>query len=139
MKYYVSFVNDSELWLVMPYVSRGTLRSNLRDKFPNGIKDEVLIASILQQIVQALVYFHQKGFMHRDIKADNILVDQTGQLFLGNFFQSTNNSTEKEFIGSPPWMSPEMMAQKNPYTNKSDMWSLGITILELIEGKAPKE
>ena len=77
--------------------------------------------------------------MHRDIKADNILVDENGKLFLGNFFQSTNNSTEKEFIGSPPWMSPEMMAQKNPYTNKSDMWSLGITILELIEGKAPKE
>jgi len=47
MKYYVSFVNDNELWLIMPYVSRGTLRTNLRDKFPNGIKDEVLVASIL--------------------------------------------------------------------------------------------
>ena len=77
--------------------------------------------------------------MHRDIKADNILVHETGQLLLGNFFQSSNNSKETEFIGSPPWMSPEMMAQKEAYTNKSDMWSLGITILELIDGKAPNE
>ena len=77
--------------------------------------------------------------MHRDIKADNILVHESGQLFLGNFFQSSNNSTEKEFIGSPPWMSPEMMSQKEAYSNKSDMWSLGITILEMITGKAPNE
>ncbi len=46
MKYYVSFVNENELWLIMPFMSRGTLRSNLREQYPNGIKDEVLIASI---------------------------------------------------------------------------------------------
>jgi len=67
------------------------------------------------------------------------MVHETGQLFVGNFFQSSNNSSEKEFIGSPPWMAPEVMAQKEAYTNKADIWSLGIMILELINGKAPHE
>lgn len=77
--------------------------------------------------------------MHRDIKSDNIMIHENGELFVGNFFQSSNNATETEFIGSPPWMAPEVMAQKEAYSNKSDIWSLGITILELIEGKAPHE
>lgn len=77
--------------------------------------------------------------MHRDIKADNILVHENGQVLIGSFFHGSNNNTEHEFIGSPPWMAPEVMSQKAPYNNKSDMWSLGITILELIEGKSPLE
>ena len=110
MKYYVSFVYENELWLIMPFMSRGTLRSNLREQYPNGIKDEILIASIAHQIIQAVAYFHNKGYMHRDIKAENILVHENGQLHLANFFHASNNSKESEFIGSPQWMAPEVMA-----------------------------
>ena len=77
--------------------------------------------------------------MHRDIKSDNIMLHENGQILLGNFFHGSNNPTENQFIGTPPWMAPEVMAQQQAYSNKSDMWSLGITILEIINGKAPNE
>jgi serine/threonine protein kinase len=78
LNYYVSFVNEAELWLVMPFIEKGSIKNILKILAPKGIKDEVLVASIMKQIVMGLEYFHSKGFIHRDIKADNILAQANG-------------------------------------------------------------
>ena len=140
--YYVSFVHEQELWLVMPYIEGGSLRNAINLSFPKGIKDEVLLASILKQLVSGIQYFHKMGFVHRDLKGDNVLVHRDGRVLLSDFGVSTavkTGSKEKEFAGSPCWMAPEVMAQKTGYDASADIWSLGITIIEFAEGKAPFE
>jgi serine/threonine-protein kinase OSR1/STK39 len=96
----------------MPYIENGSLSNILRLKFSEGIKDEVLVASLLKQILIGLEYFHSKGFIHRDIKGENILVGQNGKCYLSDFGISTSvKAGEKklEFTGSPCWMAPEVM------------------------------
>ena len=105
-----------------------------------GVKDEVMIATILKQIVEGLAYFHSKGLIHRDIKADNLLVHESGQLLLSNFSLTTSIKYSNKiltFVGSPCWMAPEKIEQKDGYDLKSDIWSLGITALELTSGDVP--
>lgn len=126
----------------MPYIEGGSLRNAINLAFPKGIKDEVLLASIFKQLVSGVQYFHKMGFVHRDLKGDNVLVHRDGRVLLSDFGVSTAIKTgnkEKEFAGSPCWMAPEVMEQKTGYDASADIWSLGITIIELAEGKAPNE
>ena len=86
------------------------------------------------------MYLHSKQLMHRDIKADNILVDQEGSIKISRFTHVTSlKAGEKiiSFVGSPCWMSPEKIEQKDGYDFKSDVWALGITAIELAEGNVP--
>ena len=69
INYYCSFVDETDLWLVMPILEAGSLEDVLKKKFKNGIKDEVLIATILREVLKGLQYFHDCGQIHRDIKA----------------------------------------------------------------------
>ena len=81
-----------------------------------------------------LEYFHSKGFIHRDIKGENVLVNDNGTCFLSDFGISRSvryGEKEKEFTGSPCWMAPEVMEQLDGYDQTADMWSLGITAIEL--------
>lgn len=78
LKYYTSFIHERELWLVMPLIEGGSLFNILNICAKTGIKDEILVASVLRQVVEGLSYFHSKGLMHRDIKAENILVHTNG-------------------------------------------------------------
>ena len=78
LQYYVSFIHEKELWLVMPLIQGGNLSEIIKLQAPKGIKDEVLLASILKQVVDGLVYFHSKGLIHRDHKAENILINDNG-------------------------------------------------------------
>lgn len=82
---HTSFTNEKDLYVVMPLMAAGSLKSILKQKVPNGIKDESLIASVLLQMVEGLVYFHSKQLLHRDIKAENFLLDETGQIKLSQF------------------------------------------------------
>lgn len=83
---YVSFVHQNELWLVMPLVKAGSLENILTHaNSGKGLTDEVLIASILKQVVSGLQYFHSHGHIHRDIKAQNILLHENGQVCLSDF------------------------------------------------------
>lgn len=107
---------------------------------PKGIKDEVLLATILKQLVEAIDYFHQKSLVHRDIRAGNILVHESGRINLSNFTLTTSlkpNERLISFEGSPYHMSPERIEQKEGYDFKADIWSLGITILHLCQGEVP--
>lgn len=85
MHYHTSFTAEKDLYIVMPLMAAGTLKSLIKNRFPNGLKDEVLIASILLQVVEGLSYLHSKQLMHRDIRADNILVDEKGNLKIAKF------------------------------------------------------
>lgn len=114
INYFVSFIDESDLWLVMPILEAGSLEDILKIKFKNGIKDEVLIATLLREALKGLQYFHECGQIHRDIKAQNILVGSDGSLHLSDFGVSAHVKTGQKrqtFVGSPCWMAPEVMEQ----------------------------
>jgi len=75
VSYYVSFIDASDLWLVMPLLQCGSIVDIINMKYPTGVKNEVILASILKEVLKGLNYFHNEGRIHRDIKAGNVLMD----------------------------------------------------------------
>lgn len=137
---YISFIDRSELCIVMPLIDAGSLLDVLNNSFKNGIEDEAVIATVLKSVLQGLDYLHRNGEMHRDIKAGNMFADSAGNIFLGDFGVSANlkkGEKRKTFVGSPCWMAPEVIEQHRGYDFSADIWSIGITAIELAEGEAP--
>ncbi|XP_073002269.1 uncharacterized protein [Typha latifolia] len=137
-----SFVNDHSLWVVMPYMAGGSCLHIMKSAYPRGF-EEVFIATVLRETLKGLEYLHQHGHIHRDVKAGNILVDARHGVKLGDFgvsaclFDSGDRQrTRTTFVGTPCWMAPEVMERKE-YDFKADIWSFGITALELAHGHAP--
>ena len=75
VSYYVSFIDESDLWLVMPLLQSGSIVDIINMKYPSGVKNEAVLASILKEVLKGLNYFHNEGRIHRDIKAGNVLMD----------------------------------------------------------------
>ena len=142
-----SFVHRQNLWLVMQWMNKGSCLHVLRSLHRQGLRSgltEPWVATIVRETLQGLEYFHGNGQIHRDIKAGNILLDENGRVVLSDFGVSGwladgwNNRQRSTFVGTPCWMAPEVMEQKlDGYDSKADIWSLGITVLELAKGKAP--
>ncbi|KAI8607478.1 kinase-like domain-containing protein, partial [Chytriomyces sp. MP71] len=141
---YGSFVNGAKLFIVTPFLSAGSLLDIMKTAYPHGI-EESCIASVLQQALAGLEYLHRNALIHRDVKAGNLLMDEDGLVQLADFGVSSSlseNSMErkgahrKTFVGTPCWMAPEVMEQSG-YDMKADIWSFGITALELATGHAP--
>ena len=100
---------------------------------------EVEVATIMEMVLQGLIIIHNKNLIHRDIKGANILLSEDGYAKLGDFGVGAQLLTEKyrkSKKGSPYWMSPQV-ASNLKYDFKTDIWSLGITCIELIEGEPP--
>eukprot|EP00923_Selenidium_pygospionis_P040599 GHVN01070094.1.p3 GENE.GHVN01070094.1~~GHVN01070094.1.p3 ORF type:complete len:521 (+),score=59.30 GHVN01070094.1:4297-5859(+) len=140
-----SFVSEEELWIIMPYYSHGSVYDIIRYGFCNGFANKYVIASIMLPVLRGLDYLHRKGYIHRDVKAANILLDKNGHVCLGDFgvsycleqIEGEKPNLRKTFVGTPSWMAPEVMEMVRGYTSKADIWSFGITLVELMLGKTP--
>ncbi|KAI8921478.1 kinase-like domain-containing protein [Entophlyctis helioformis] len=136
-RYHGSFLNGTKLWIVMDYAGGGSVRGILK----SGPIEEQYIAVIAREVLHAVVYLHKTvGIIHRDIKAANILLTDDGRIKLCDFGvagQITMTSARRNsFVGTPYWMAPEII-KRSQYDFKADIWSLGITIIEMATGNPP--
>ncbi|XP_067943954.1 serine/threonine-protein kinase mig-15-like isoform X3 [Watersipora subatra] len=146
--YYGAFIKkqtkDDQLWLVMEYCGAGSVTDLIKSTKGNSLKEE-WIAYIAREILRGLSHLHASKVIHRDIKGQNVLLTDNAEVKLVDFGVSAQLDRtvgrRNTFIGTPYWMAPEVIAcDENPdatYDNKSDLWSLGITCLEMAEGKPP--
>ncbi|KAJ3272566.1 Protein kinase [Terramyces sp. JEL0728] len=134
--YLDSYISRGDLWVIMELMEGGTL-TDIIDH--NKLLDSH-IATICHETMKGLVHLHKRNIIHRDIKSDNILLDLKGNVKIGDFGYCAKLSNEKckraTLIGTPYWMAPEVVKQKE-YGAKVDVWSLGIMVIEMIEGEPP--
>ncbi|XP_051543259.1 traf2 and NCK-interacting protein kinase-like isoform X5 [Myxocyprinus asiaticus] len=148
--YYGAFIKknppgmDDQLWLVMEFCGAGSVTDLIKNTKGNTLKEE-WTAYICREILRGLTHLHQHKVIHRDIKGQNVLLTENAEVKLVDFGVSAQLDRtvgrRNTFIGTPYWMAPEVIAcDENPdatYDFKSDLWSLGITAIEMAEGAPP--
>ncbi|UXI20641.1 pre-mRNA-splicing factor ISY1 [Sarcoptes scabiei] len=148
--YYGAFIHkspegkDDKLWLVMEYCGAGSVTDLVKSTKGHSLKED-WIAYICREILRGLNHLHQNKIIHRDIKGQNVLLTDDAEVKLVDFGVSAQLDRtigrRNTFIGTPYWMAPEVIAcDENPeatYDNRSDLWSLGITAIEMAENTPP--
>ncbi|KAK0363681.1 Protein kinase of the Mitotic Exit Network [Friedmanniomyces endolithicus] len=131
---YHGFVKSVEnLYIILEYCENGSLHSICKNfgKFP-----ENLVSLYTAQVLQGLLFLHEQGVIHRDIKGANILTTKEGLVKLADFGVATKQADGSSVVGTPYWMAPEVIELSGAST-ASDIWSLGCTVIELLDGKPP--
>nr|XP_032833575.1 mitogen-activated protein kinase kinase kinase kinase 4-like isoform X1 [Petromyzon marinus] len=148
--YYGAFIkksppgHDDQLWLVMEFCGAGSVTDLVKNTKGNSLKED-WIAYICREILRGLAHLHVHKVIHRDIKGQNVLLTENAEVKLVDFGVSAQLDRtvgrRNTFIGTPYWMAPEVIAcDENPdatYDYRSDLWSLGITAMEMAEGAPP--
>ncbi|KAI9536704.1 hypothetical protein NQZ68_031779 [Dissostichus eleginoides] len=136
VEYHGCYLREHTAWLVMEYCLGSA--SDLLEVHKKPLQ-EVEIAAIVHGALQGLVYLHSHNMIHRDVKAGNILLTEPGQVKLGDFGSASIMAPANSFVGTPYWMAPEVILamDEGQYDGKVDVWSLGITAIELAERKPP--
>lgn len=138
VKYKGAYRSLNALWIAMEYCAGGSV-----DQVFKVLKKplcESLIAFVMREVIKGLTYFHSLHKIHRDIKGGNILLTAEGKVKLADFGVSTELmhtlSRRNSFIGTLYWMAPEAILEKE-YDERADIWSLGITMIEMAESAPP--
>ncbi|KAM4797150.1 serine/threonine-protein kinase TAO1 isoform 2-T2 [Rhinophrynus dorsalis] len=136
IEYKGCYLREHTAWLVMEYCLGSA--SDLLEVHKKPLQ-EIEIAAITHGALQGLAYLHSHNLIHRDIKAGNILLTEPGQVKLADFGSASIASPANSFVGTPYWMAPEVILamDEGQYDGKVDVWSLGITCIELAERKPP--
>ncbi|EJD75234.1 STE/STE20/FRAY protein kinase [Loa loa] len=156
VSYYTSFYVGGNMWVVMRLLDRGSLRQIMdrlitsmggRNALTRGLLTQPVIATILKQILAGLEYIHDGELIHGDVKTSNILISSEGNVQLADFGPSvwveSEERTRKSMPGTACYMAPEIAVlqmddlKKGAYTCNADIWSLGITALEMVTGYPP--
>lgn len=129
---------DGQPYLVMRYMKGGTLG----DRIENGPLPVAEAAEILKRLGSALDHAHNRGVIHRDLKPGNILFDESGRAFLSDFgivklAQATATFTGESIIGTPAYMSPEQVHGDKEIDGRSDIYTLGVILFEMLTGQMP--
>uniref|UniRef100_A0A3Q4FZ14 non-specific serine/threonine protein kinase n=1 Tax=Neolamprologus brichardi TaxID=32507 RepID=A0A3Q4FZ14_NEOBR len=126
---------EEELWVIMEYLQGGALTNIVSETL-----SEEQIATVCEAVLQALAYLHSQGVIHRDIKSDSILLTLDGRVKLSDFGFCAQISKDipkrKSLVGTPYWMAPEVIS-KSPYGTEVDIWSMGIMVVEMVDGEPP--
>uniref|UniRef100_A0A672GIY6 non-specific serine/threonine protein kinase n=1 Tax=Salarias fasciatus TaxID=181472 RepID=A0A672GIY6_SALFA len=138
-----AFYHDNKLWIMIEFCPGGAVDATMLE-LDRGLT-EPQIKVVCRQMLEALVYLHSMKIIHRDLKAGNILLMLDGDIKLADFGVSAKNTKTLQrrdsFIGTPYWMAPEVVMCETmkdaPYDYKADIWSLGITLIELAQIEPP--
>ncbi|KAJ3076506.1 hypothetical protein HDU99_001337, partial [Rhizoclosmatium hyalinum] len=144
LPYFTSFTENERLWTVTLPLATGSCRGIMKDYYPEGF-DEPVVATILKEVLNAIVYLHDNHMIHNDVRADNILVDQNGVVRVTGLRQLVNLTQDGGYMkhcfsilsDNIEWAAPEILAQHNCFDEKVDIYSFGITALELAYGRTP--
>ena len=136
-KFFESFVQGGKLFIVTEYVGGGSVKDVLRLRASKSLDSEIYISIILREVLLGIRFLHNLGKIHRDIKCANILLSTNGEVKLADFGVSAqlsdSVSRRDSIVGTPCWMAPEII--ENYYDYKCDIWSIGISAIEMAEGE----